>query len=183
MDAALREFVAKGFAGARVDRIAQRAGVNKRMLYHYFGSKEGLFQAILALRLVEWAAWQRETPEDPGERLEYWFGRMSRDTDWVRLAQWEALHGGSTIGEAERRALFGRAVEQLRGLQGRGKIAGDLDPREVLLCMMALTTFPLAFPQMTRLVTGLAPGDRAFRARHTRFLRRVADAFRPRRPR
>src|ERR1700674_4249713 len=41
------EFAARGLSGARVDRIAQRAGANKRMIYHYFGSKDGLYRAAL----------------------------------------------------------------------------------------------------------------------------------------
>jgi len=45
--AATQEFTAKGLSGARVDTIAKRAGVNKRMLYHYFGDKEGLYLAVL----------------------------------------------------------------------------------------------------------------------------------------
>ena len=47
LKAATKEFASKGFAGARVDSIAERAKINKRMLYHYFGSKEGLFLAVL----------------------------------------------------------------------------------------------------------------------------------------
>jgi TetR/AcrR family transcriptional regulator len=46
--AALREFAQLGLAGARVDRIAQRAGVNKQALYYHYGSKEDLFRATLA---------------------------------------------------------------------------------------------------------------------------------------
>ena len=45
--AATQEFTAKGLSGARVDTIAKRAGINKRMLYHYFGDKEGLYLAVL----------------------------------------------------------------------------------------------------------------------------------------
>ena len=51
--AAVREFSAKGISGARVDAIAARAKVNKRMLYYYFESKEGLFREILRRRLAE----------------------------------------------------------------------------------------------------------------------------------
>src|SRR2546427_2012489 len=46
LSAALQEFSAKGFAGARVDVIARRAAINKRMLYHYFGDKAGLFREV-----------------------------------------------------------------------------------------------------------------------------------------
>ena len=47
LDAAVAEFSAVGAAGARIDSIAAAAGVNKRMLYHYFESKEGLLAAVL----------------------------------------------------------------------------------------------------------------------------------------
>lgn len=47
LDAATEEFAAKGYGDARVDEIARRAGLNKRMLYHYFGSKDDLFRAVL----------------------------------------------------------------------------------------------------------------------------------------
>ena len=59
MDAALEEFTARGFAGARVEAIALRAGVRKQLLYHYFPSKEAYFVAdarnhpALAAPLVE----------------------------------------------------------------------------------------------------------------------------------
>jgi TetR/AcrR family transcriptional regulator len=45
-DAALAEFAMHGFAGARTDRIAGRAGVNKQLIYYYYGSKAKLFEAV-----------------------------------------------------------------------------------------------------------------------------------------
>ena len=47
LKAAREEFANKGLGGARVDQIAQSAGINKRMLYHYFGNKDALFRAVL----------------------------------------------------------------------------------------------------------------------------------------
>jgi len=52
LSAALTEFAAHGFAGARVDAIARQAGINKRMLYHYFGGKEELFRAVLRRKIT-----------------------------------------------------------------------------------------------------------------------------------
>src|SRR3954462_8665202 len=46
--AARDEFARRGFAGARVDQIARRAGVNKQLLFYYYHSKRGLFQSVLA---------------------------------------------------------------------------------------------------------------------------------------
>jgi AcrR family transcriptional regulator len=56
--AAATEFAERGYAGARVDRIARRAGVNKAMLYYHFRSKEGLYRTLL-----------RQTFRHAGERL------------------------------------------------------------------------------------------------------------------
>src|SRR5712691_4552165 len=69
LTAALKEFSARGFAGTRVDRIACRAAINKRMLYHYFGDKEGLFRAVLRRKIAERQAWNAATPEQPAEYL------------------------------------------------------------------------------------------------------------------
>src|SRR5438045_5236675 len=48
MAAAREEFSKRGYAGARVEQIAERAGVNKQLLFYYYHSKRGLFQAILS---------------------------------------------------------------------------------------------------------------------------------------
>ena len=47
LKAAMEEFCAKGFDGARMDRIVEYAGCNIRMAYHYFGDKEGLYLTVL----------------------------------------------------------------------------------------------------------------------------------------
>jgi AcrR family transcriptional regulator len=179
--AALREFSEKGFAGARVDRIARRARVNKRMLYHYFGNKESLFREILARKVRERAAWAVTAPDDAAESLAFWFDTACRDRDWVRLMEWEALGRAehAVNGDAERRAAFQQGVAQVGERQARGLLRADVDPGHLLLAMVALTTFPAAFPQFTRLLTGLRPTDEAFVTRHSAFLRRLADGLRP----
>jgi AcrR family transcriptional regulator len=128
--AALREFSDKGFAGARVDRIARRARVNKRMLYHYFGNKESLFREILARKVRERAQWAVTAPDDTAESLVFWFDTACRDRDWVRLMEWEALGRaeGGMNGDAERRAAFRKGVAQVRERQGRGLLRADVDP-------------------------------------------------------
>jgi AcrR family transcriptional regulator len=179
--AALREFAAKGFAGARVARIARRARVNKRMLYHYFGNKDDLFREILSRKLGERMAWASAAPEDPSEGLAYWSQMASRDTDWVRLMQWEALEASSGVlsREAEREQASGWALDQVRARHAAGLLADDLDAAPTLLSMVALTTFPVAFPQITRLVTGLAPADPQFQKQHADFLRHFARRLGP----
>jgi AcrR family transcriptional regulator len=168
-----------------VDRIARRARINKRMLYHYFGNKAHLFREILARKVRERSAWAVTAPDDAAESLAFWFDAACRDRDWVRLMEWEALGSaeGAVSGDVERRGAFRKGVGQVRERQARGLLRADVDPGHLLLAMVALTTFPAAFPQFTRLLTGLRPTDRAFVTRHAAFLRRLADGLRPTRQR
>ena len=181
LSAALKEFSAKGFAGARVDVIARRAAINKRMLYHYFGDKAGLFREVLRRKMAQRAAWAASSPDDPAESLPYWFELALRDRDWIRLQQWEALQGanGKVMDEAARRRAAAAGVANIRSRQQRGYIAPELDPRHVLLAMVSLTTYALAFPQVARLITGLGPDDPRFRVERTAFLRWMGSALRP----
>jgi TetR/AcrR family transcriptional regulator len=182
--AALAEFSAEGFAGARVARIARRARVNKRMLYHYFGNKEDLFREIFARKLRERASWVTTAPADPGASFAYWFRMACEDSDWIRLIQWEALAAGQgpVVREQERKESFARALRDLRDRQRLGLLPRDLDAGHLLLAIMGLLTYPLAFPQMTRMVTGKDPEDPEFCAERSEFLRCFAHALLARRP-
>ncbi|HTV63273.1 MAG TPA: TetR family transcriptional regulator [Verrucomicrobiae bacterium] len=178
--AALKEFAAKGFAGARVDLIARRAAINKRMLYHYFGDKEGLFKAVLRRKITQRQAWGDTLTGDPAETLTFWFDAACDDMDWVRLLEWEALHHtGKIIDEKERRSSVARGLERIRQRQARGLVSRELDPRQIMLTMRSLTMFPAAFPQLTRLITGRTLHDPKFRKERARFLKKIAVVFRP----
>ena len=176
LEAALQEFAAKGFAGARVDVIARRARINKRMLYHYFGDKEGLFREVLRRKIAQRSAWLAGAPENPVERLPVWFQLACRDREWVQLLQWEALQWGEkeVIDEERRKESVGKAVERVRQQQAKGLLDPDLDPAQLLISMMALTAYPLAFPQLARLATGLAVSDEKFQKQREVFLRKFA---------
>jgi TetR/AcrR family transcriptional regulator len=179
--AALKEFSAKGFAGARVDAIAHRAAVNKRMLYHYFGNKERLFRAVLRHKIAERQAWAEAAPGEPTESLPLGFDLACRDMDWIHLLEWEALQGGNepVMDELQRREAAARAVERIRRRQASGHLSGEFDPRHVLLAMIGLANYPVAFPQITRLVMGRQVSDPQFQEEHREFLRRFAVAFQP----
>ena len=179
--AALKEFAVKGFAGARVDFIARRAAINKRMLYHYFGNKQHLFREVLRLKMAERQAWAENLSGDPAESLSFWFEAACKDRDWVRLLEWEALQGDAemVIDEEQRQAATARGLERIRQRQARGQISAEFDPRHVMLTMRSLTMFPAAFPQLTRLIMGRPASDPKFRMERTEFLRQFAAAFRP----
>lgn len=174
--AALKEFSGKGFTGARVNGIARSASVNKRMLYHYFGSKEGLFREVVRQKLTQRAAWLAASPMNPIELLPYWFDLACKDPQWIQLLQWEALQFSQKklIDEDRRREAVARGVDKLRQREQLGLLSKRLDPRHVLLSHMSLTMFPLAFPQLTRLITGCSPSDPRFIRERLDFLRQLA---------
>ena len=181
LSAALKEFAAKGFAGARVDVIARRASINKRMLYHYFGNKEKLFRAVLRQKISERRAWADNLPGDPAERLPFWFKMACDDAGWIRLLEWEALQNGGqkVIDEKERLAVAADWLKRLRQRQARGELSAEFDARHLALAMQSLTMFPLAFPQLTRFIMGRTVEDPKFQRDHAAFLEKFAAAFRP----
>jgi TetR/AcrR family transcriptional regulator len=182
LSAALKEFAAHGFAGARVDAIARRADINKRMLYHYFGDKEDLFKAVLRRKIAERNAWAEASSGEPTETLPFWFEAACKDTDWVRMLEWEALQGADKklIDAAQRRAAVTRGLDRIRQRQARGQVSAEFDPRHVMLAMRSLTMFPAAFPQLTELIMGRPVSDPKFQRERVAFLKKFAVAFQPR---
>jgi AcrR family transcriptional regulator len=173
--AALREFSAKGISGARVDAIAARAKVNKRMLYYYFDSKEGLFREILRRRLHERAdALRTRAVADP-ERLAARQGRLLDETQYTRLLMWEALETNPDrpVNEPLRREFFAAWVAAVEEEQRAGALPDDLDPAQLVLSEICLTLGPYVLPQLSQLVTGLSVKDPEFVAQRQEFLRRL----------
>jgi len=179
LSAALQEFAAHGFAGARVDAIARRAAINKRMLYHYFGDKEGLFRAVLRRKIAERQSWAENLSGDPAESLTFWFEAACKDADWVRMLEWEALQGREQkiIDEKQRCAAVTRGVKRIRQRQARGQLSSEFDPRHVMLAMRSLTMFPVAFPQLTKLIMGQSVFAPRFQKERATFLKKFAGAF------
>jgi len=181
LSAALKEFAANGFAGARVDAIARRAAINKRMLYHYFGNKEHLFREVLRRKIAERQASAEGLSGDPAESLPFWFKLSCKDADWVRLLEWEALQDADKklIDGNSRRALATRALGRICQQQASGHLSGKFEPGHLLLAMRSLTTFPMAFPQLTRLFTNRSVSDPHFQKQYAEFLKKFAAAFQP----
>jgi len=177
LTAALMEFAAHGLAGARCAAIARRARVNQRMIFYCFGSKENLYREILRRKFTARADFLDSAPENLAGAILHWYEAGASDLDWVRLLEWEALStsSGKLVGEDERREYLKRAFSRLRRVQASGALPPELDIAQLHLSIIALTVFPLAFPQMTRLATGLDPTDPRFRRKRLQFLRWLGD--------
>ncbi|MFI0352880.1 TetR family transcriptional regulator [Actinomadura sp. 9N407] len=169
LDAALEEFAAKGYAGARVQDIADRAGVNKQLISYYFGGKEGLYREIGR----QWLAREAElnAPETPlGELWLRYFRDAQADPRGGRLNVWRGLTEDlAEIPDEQREDL-----SDLRRRQAAGELADDLEPEAVMLLTMAMVTMPAVMPHMIRTVYGLAPDSPEFQHRYATRLRRIA---------
>ena len=179
--AALREFSAKGIAGARVDAIAASAKVNKRMLYYYFGSKEGLFQEILRRRLHERTAALHSAGGTAGagaavrQAMPERVTRVADDAEYTRLLLWEALETDpeQPVNAEIRRDFFRTLTDVVRAEQDAGRIPAEFDAAQWVLSEVCLVLGPMLLPQITQLVTGLVPTDPEFVAVRADFLGRL----------
>jgi len=179
--AALAEFAAHGFSGARVDAIARRAGTNKRMLYHYFGDKEALFRAVLRKKISERQARAETLSGNPEDNVPFWFEAACKDPEWVRMLEWEALQNPrrKVIDEKLRLAAVAHGLKRIRQRQKRGQLSSEFDPRQLMLTIRSLTMFPMAFPQLTKHIMGREVHDPRFQRERMEFLRKFSSAFRP----
>jgi len=171
LDAALDEFAAKGFAGARVQDIADRAGVNKQLINYYFGGKEGLYRALTE----RWRAMSGTLNAD-GAPLAEDVAAFTHVGDaqryWVRLLIWQALEGNQEEGGSEyRRAM----VEDLRRRQAGGEIAADLDPGFLQLALFGAAIAPTLLSGFAEDFTGLPVDSPEFVERYREQLRRIVE--------
>jgi hypothetical protein len=96
----------------------------------------------------------------------------------IRLLMWEALDSRSrkhrVMAEDERIELYEQLRADVVAAQEAGDLPADLDVDQLMLTEMAITIFPAAFPQITRLVTGKTVDDPDFIAERAEFLREYA---------
>ena len=149
-------FAEKGFGGARVDDIAARARINKRMLYHYFGGKEALYKAVLesiyvGIRSAE--ADLRLADRDPEEAMRqltsFTWDYFIAHPEFLSLLNTENLLQGKYIRASKRIiALHSPMIALLRDTLDQGVKAGKfrpgVDPVELYISIAALGFFYLA---------------------------------------
>jgi len=153
---ATREFSEKGLAGARIDVIAEAMRTSKRMIYYYFGSKEGLYVAVLEdayrrIRQIETDLHLEDlSPEDALRRLvAFTVDYQLANPDFIRLVMTENIHRGEYLAQSKAiRQLNVPAIEGLRALYQRGVDAGvfrsGLDMIDLHMSISALSVFNVA---------------------------------------
>ncbi|MFB6958018.1 TetR family transcriptional regulator [Streptomyces sp. NPDC056309] len=136
LDAAFTEFAAYGIAGARVDRIAEAAGANKRLIYVYFGNKEQLFDEVLQRAMTEGAESVPFDVEDLPGYAGAIFDHLVARPDLMRLRLWKLLERPSTTGHEP--DTFRRKVAEVADAQQRGDLAPEVQPDDLLTMVLAM---------------------------------------------
>ena len=154
--AATQEFTANGLTGARVDAIAQRARVNKRMIYHYFGDKDGLYLAVLEATYGSIRAAELDlhlTDRDPVDGMRelvlFTWRYFLAHPEFLSLLGTENLHKAAYLKRSKRiRELHSPLVGMISSLLERGAKArvfrAGIDPVELYVTIAALGFFYLS---------------------------------------
>lgn len=127
LEAAEEIFANKGLAGARVDEIAKMAGVNKRMIYAYFESKENLYVTVLKIVYSRLAELEKTidslvSPEDAVRKfIQGYFKFLNDNPNFVSLVLWENLNKAEFIDLSEAVKIKHPAVEAIRAIVRIGK--------------------------------------------------------------
>ena len=154
--AALEEFAQYGFAGARVDRIADQAAVNKRLIYYYFGNKDDLFQAVLERTYAD----IREAEQalhldamDPVEAIRqlvsFTWHYYLEHPEFITLLNSENLHLAKHLKQSERiQEMNSPLVALLAGVLERGRSQGlfrdGVDPIQLYISIASVCYFYLS---------------------------------------
>ena len=149
LDAAKFEFARKGLSGARVDIIARRADANKRMIYHYFNSKEELFQRVIEDAYIDLRTAEQNLnlehlpPEEALESLVRFTWKYYLDNpEFLSLVNNENLHAAKHLKQSKVIPLFGRMVNMVQEILKRGEEKGSfragIDPVQLNITIAAL---------------------------------------------
>jgi AcrR family transcriptional regulator len=185
-EAAILEFGERGPDGSTMERIAERAGINKERLYNYFGDKRSLFETVVRDELDTLASAVRmdvASLEDIGEFAGRTFDYHATHPRLMRLLQWEALSGGWVADEANRTAIYRRKVEAIAAAQRAGVIDDEIEPAHLVFQLLSLAGWWLSVPQLAQMVTAADGGDPTEHARRRASVVRAAQRLAlPRRP-
>jgi TetR/AcrR family transcriptional regulator len=172
--AARREFASRGLAGARVDDIAERAGVNKQLVYHYFGDKDALYLAVLEHKLN-----LAGLPPDTAIRklIESSFDHLAAHPDFILLLNDENRGGARHVrGSRKLEAMHSPLVSLVSKILGEGVKAGTfrrgVNPVHLYISIAGLSYF---FFSNTPTLSAIFGKDFSSRAAKTARRRHVVD--------
>jgi len=180
--AALSEFAERGLGGARIDSIAERAGINKKLIYYYFGSKEKLFLSALELTYADIREAELELDLehlDPIEAVRqlvsFTWNHFLAHPEFLVMLNSENLHRARHLKESQHiRELNSPIVRMLDDILERGRrqgvFRGGVDPVHLYITIAALSYFYLSNNPTLSVIFGrdlMTPKALAERLSHT----------------
>ena len=153
LEVATAEFANKGLSGGRIDEIAAATSTSKRMIYYYFGSKEGLYLAVLEeayrrMRRIEAELHLGDLPPEEALRrlVSFTFDHHFGNQDYIRLVMSENMQRGEYLAQSKIiQELNVTAIQAISQLYDRGVVEGvfraGLDPIDIHASISALTFF------------------------------------------
>lgn len=150
LDVATEEFAARGFDGARIETIMRRSEVSKNLIYHYFKSKDQLFQTVLEENYEKFRFDQVDWPDpdaDPAENMRALvnliFAQWSISDRFIKLLTSENFSHGVHIRRLDRvRGEYARRIEKIEAVLAegvrRGQFRDGIDPVELYVSISSL---------------------------------------------
>jgi AcrR family transcriptional regulator len=139
LQAALEEFAAYGVAGARVDRLAKRAGISAGLVYSFHENKDGLFEAVFDQIVEHTVSAIPIDPDDLGEYAGRLYDAGAAHPEVLRFVAWYQLERGETAARrASTSAAMADKIEAIAAAQERGTVADRFTAGEVLALVLAL---------------------------------------------
>jgi len=168
-------FAHRGFEGTSLQEVGEAAGVSRATPAYFFGSKQELYEAVLARAVAraEAAMLQAHTDLDsqagPDKTVATYVGAfldfLATDEAYLRLIQREALGGASPVA-----TLFGHPVEDTLAALAPAADAAGISPQRLLLDIYALCWYPFAHEHTLLPALGMSPRDKTFLAEHKQHL-------------
>jgi TetR/AcrR family transcriptional regulator len=190
--AAVAEFADKGFAGARVDEIARRAGVNKQLVYHYFGNKDELYREALEsvyaeIRAAELELHLSDLPPLAAMELlvRFSFDYLAEHPEFIALLNDENRQGARHVRASERlEAMHSPLIGLLRETLERGVrdrvFRDDMDALNLYISVAALSYFYFSNnPTLSAIFGSRLDAPRAVAARRRHVVAFAMSALRP----
>lgn len=183
--AATKEFAAHGFGGGRVERIVKAAGVTLRMVYHYFGDKDGLYLAVMEsvyrqvrereslLHLDE-----REPEEAMRALVDFTFDHFLRHPEFVALLTSENMQNARTIRKSkvvpELAVPIMEVINKLlkRGIR-EGKFRRGLDATQLFVTLHAVCYLHISNKHTLSAMLQFDMGDKAWLAERRKHVNEV----------
>jgi AcrR family transcriptional regulator len=179
---ATEEFAVNGLSGARVDQIAERTRTSKRMIYYYFGGKEGLYQAVLEKAYMDIRALEQRSklldmePRAAMRKLiELTFDYDETHPQFISLVSVENIHQAKHLTNLQSiKEVNASVIRTLSSILERGRkegvFRGDLDPVDVHLLISAFCFFRVSNRHTFGAIFERDLSDQKLRKRHKKMI-------------